>query len=164
MNHWLYRLIAYVIDYVIVLIPAWIIYALIEPLLWRPVSLFGIAYSTSPWWAGYLLLPLLTGIIQVLYFTILDVSWGATIGKRLLGLNVRMVNGARVTFDKALIRNLSKIYGLFVLLDWIIGVATPGADNRQKYTDRIAGTTVVSIKQPFASSGVPPPPPPPPPT
>jgi len=74
---------------------------------------------------------------------------------------VQMVDGGKVPFGKAFIRNISKIYWLFLLLDWIIGIATPGPDRRQKYTDRMAGTTVVSVKQPFVSAAPPPPPPPP---
>jgi uncharacterized RDD family membrane protein YckC len=112
-------------------------------------------------YGSWLLLPFFFGIIEVLYFAILDVSWGATIGKRVLGLQVQMVNGSKVQFGAAFIRNISKIYPLFLLLDWIIGIATPGSDRRQKYTDRMAGTTVVSVKQPFASVTPPPPPPPP---
>jgi hypothetical protein len=37
------------------------------------------------------------------------------------------------------------------LLDWVLGVVTPGPDQRQKYSDRIAGTTVVQVSQAFAS-------------
>jgi len=43
----------------------------------------------------------------------------------------------------AFIRNISKIYWIIVLIDTVIGLATPG-DPHQKVTDRIAGTTVVS--------------------
>jgi uncharacterized RDD family membrane protein YckC len=161
-NHWLYRFLALVIDSIIIGIPAYIIYAFaIEPLLWTPVSIgFGMTINTAPWWSS-LLLPFILGIIELFYFAVLDMSWGATVGKRLLGLQVQMVNGSKIDFGKAFIRNISKIYGLFLFLDWIIGIVTPGADRRQKYTDRIAGTTVVSIKQAFPA-GMPPPPPPPP--
>jgi uncharacterized RDD family membrane protein YckC len=155
MNHWLYRFLAYVIDSIIIGIPVYII--------WNFVF-WSIFWSGAWWMLGYgswLLLPFFFGIIEVLYFAILDVSWGATIGKRVLGLQVQMVNGSKVQFGAAFIRNISKIYPLFLLLDWIIGIATPGSDRRQKYTDRMAGTTVVSVKQPFASVTPPPPPPPP---
>jgi uncharacterized RDD family membrane protein YckC len=155
MNHWLYRFLAYVIDSIIIFIPVYII--------WNFVF-WSIFWSGAWWMLGYgswLLLPFFFGIIEVLYFAILDVSWGATIGKRVLGLQVQMVNGSKVQFGAAFIRNISKIYPLFLLLDWIIGIATPGSDRRQKYTDRMAGTTVVSVKQPFASVTPPPPPPPP---
>jgi uncharacterized RDD family membrane protein YckC len=155
MNHWLYRFLAYVIDSIIIGIPVYIIWNFV---FW---SLF---WSGAWWMIGYgswLILPFFLGIIEVLYFVILDVSWGAPIGKRVLGLQVQMVNGSKVAFGAAFIREISKIYWLFLLLDWIIGIATPGRDRRQKYTDRMAGTTVVSVKQPFATVTPPPPPPPP---
>lgn len=159
-NHWLLRLIAYIIDSIIAAIPAYIIYFII--LLSSAVS--GSLFILS--WGAWLIFPFIFGIIEVLYFVLYEVYWGATIGKRVLGLQVQMENGGKVPFDKAFIRNISKIYPLFLLLDWLIGVATSGADRRQKYTDRIAGTTVASVRQAFASppSSQPPPPPPPPPT
>jgi uncharacterized RDD family membrane protein YckC len=164
MNHWLYRFLAIVIDYVIIGIIAFVIYYFaIAPLIWPRTTLFGVTYSAEPWWTSSTLYPLIQGIIFLIYAAILDMSWGATVGKRVLGFQVQMVNGSKIDFGKAFIRNISKIYPLFLLLDWIIGIATPGADRRQKYTDRIAGTTVVSIKQVFPA-GAPPPPPPPPPT
>jgi len=94
----------------------------------------------------------------VLYFVFLDVYWGGTIGKRVMGLHVQMVNGGKVPIGKAFIRNISKIYWIFLLLDWLIGVATPGADRRQKYSDRIAGTTVVQTGRALVGSTEPPPP------
>jgi uncharacterized RDD family membrane protein YckC len=155
-NHWLYRFIAIIIDYIIIGIPVYLIWSFV----------FLALFWSGAWWllgfGTWLLFPFLWGIIEVLYFVILDVWWGATIGKRVLGLQVQMVSGGKVQFDKAFIRNISKIYPLFLLLDWIIGIATPGPDRRQKFTDRMAGTTVVSLRQPFATATPPPPPPPPP--
>jgi uncharacterized RDD family membrane protein YckC len=161
MNHWLYRFLAFVIDSIITAIPAYIIFWLVFiPLFWSE-SFLGITIYYTPWWSYYLLFPLLYGIILVIYSAILDVSWNATVGKRVLGLQVQMVNGSKVQFGAAFIRDISKIYWLFLLLDWIIGIATPGPDRRQKYTDRMAGTTVVSVRQPFPTAPPPPPPPPP---
>lgn len=157
-NHWLYRFIALVIDSIIIGIPVYII--------WNFVF-WSIFWSGAWWMIGYeswLILPFIFGIIQLFYFVILDVAWGATIGKRIMGLKVQMTNGSKVQFGQAFLRNVSKIYWLFLLLDWIIGIATPGADRRQKYTDRMAGTTVVQVKQVFAAATQPPPPPPPPPS
>ena len=147
LNHWLLRLVAFIIDSIIIAIVASIIF---------------FAGGFWLWWA-YLAFPFLFGILEILYFVFMEVNYGATLGKRILGLEVQTVNGSRVTFDKAFIRNVSKIFGLFLLLDWILGIVTSGPDQRQKYTDRIAGTTVVSVKQAFASVATPPPPPPPPP-
>jgi uncharacterized RDD family membrane protein YckC len=163
MNHWLYRFLAFIIDYIITAIPGYIIYLVLVGILWPTPSYLSGWYWGGwiiPWWAFWLLFVFLSGIIYLIYAVILDVSWGATVGKRVFGLHVQMVDGSKVVMGKAFIRNISKIYTLFLLLDWIIGIATPGQDRRQKYTDRMAGTTVVSLKQPFASASPPPPPPP----
>jgi uncharacterized RDD family membrane protein YckC len=156
LNHWLLRLVAFIIDSIIIGIVASIIYFF---------AIVAVLASGGLWflWGPILLLALILGILELLYFMFMDASYGATLGKRILGLQVQMVNGSKVTFDKAFIRNISKIFWLFLLLDWILGVATPGTDQRQKYTDRIAGTTVVSVKQVFSSVTTTPPPPPPPP-
>jgi uncharacterized RDD family membrane protein YckC len=159
-THWIIRLVAYIIDSIIIAIPAAIIYFIIlaAAVLGSPFFVF---------YGGWLVFPFLFGILEVLYFIILDVSWGATIGKRLMGLQVQTVNGARINFGQSIIRNISKIYWLFLVLDWLIGVATTGPDRRQKWTDRLAGTTVVQVgRAPIGSTEPPPsytPPPPPPP-
>ena len=149
-NHWILRLIAFVIDSIIIAIPTYLIYYVI--ILSVPLS-----------WGFYLLLPFLLGILEVLYFMFMDVYSGATIGKMVLGLHVQTVDGSKITLDKAIIRNISKIFWLLLLIDWILGVATPSRDQRQKFTDRTAGTTVASIRPAFSSVATPPPPPPPPP-
>lgn len=157
-GHWIIRLIALIIDSIIVGIPTAII--------WFALTFSAVFFESAflIFYGAWLILPLILGILSLLYFMILDAYWGATIGKRLLGLKVQMTNGARVPFDKAFIRNISKIYWFFLLLDWLIGIATPG-DKRQKYTDRIAGTLVIQTRQAFqATAEYPPPPPPPPPT
>jgi hypothetical protein len=56
-----------------------------------------------------------------------------------MGLKVQMLDGSRLTFNKALTRNISKIFWPILLIDFIIGIATPGTDPRQRYFDRIAG-------------------------
>lgn len=78
-------------------------------------------------------------------------------------LKVTTVDGKLPTLDRTLIRDISKIHGLLWLIDTLIGMATVG-DPHQKYSDRYAGTTVVStITRGFIlpspqSSPVPPPP------
>jgi len=152
-THWIIRLIALIIDSIIIAIPTAIIY-------------FIIIFASPAFFVfgGFLVVPFILGILEVLYFTFLDVYWGATLGKRAMGLHVQMINGGKVPFEKAFIRNISKIYWLLLLLDWLIAIVTPGADRRQKYTDRIAGTTVVQMGRAPIGSTEPPPPPPPPPT
>ena len=154
MNIWLMRFLALLIDSIILGIIAYVVVIfLIFPLLWGAWWLWGFSWL----WISFV-----TGLFELLYFVIMEASSGATLGKKIIGLQVQTTSGGRATFDKAFIRNISKIFWLFLLLDWLIAVASPGPDPRQKYTDRIAGTTVVSVKAGFASGAVPPPPPPPP--
>jgi uncharacterized RDD family membrane protein YckC len=143
LGHWLLRLIALIIDGIILGIIAWILlYILFVPLLFTGALLgFWVA------WGYTLLLPFAVGILMVLYFLVLEVSWGGTVGKRVIGLQVQTTKGTKINFSQAFIRNISKIFWVFLLLDWLIAVATTGADRRQKYTDRIAGTTVVQTRQ-----------------
>jgi len=139
-NHWILRLIALIIDSVIVSIIVGIIWFI----AFLPLLLGGLGYPV--------VFPFIVGILQVPYYIIMEVAFGgATFGKKILGLQVQMTNGAKVTFDKSLIRNISKIYWIFLLLDWLVAIVTPGSDRRQKYTDRFAGTTVVQATQAFAS-------------
>jgi len=124
MGHWVLRLIALIIDSIILGIVAWIL------LSFALVSLLfsGALYS---FWLGYgysLVFPFAVGILEVLYFVIFEVYGGATIGKRILGLQVQMTNGDKIPFDKAFVRNISKIYWIFILLDWLVAIVTTGAD------------------------------------
>jgi uncharacterized RDD family membrane protein YckC len=154
-NHWLLRIIAAIIDSI-----PWTIVIVI---IFYAVFWSGNWWAWAPWlgWGTWLLLPLLMGILWVLYCTVLEASSSAaTLGKRVMGLKVQMLDGSKVMFNKAFMRNISKIFWPILIIDWLIGVATPGPDPRQRYFDRIAGTTVVSVKQVFAPAAPPPPPPP----
>ena len=144
MGHWVLRIIALIIDSFIIGIVAWILLSFVFVSLLFTGALYTLTF------------PFILGILEVLYFAILEVAWGGTIGKRLMGLQVQMTNGNRVAIDKAFIRNISKIYWIFLLLDWIIALVTPGADRRQKYSDRMAGTTVVQTSQAFIAMSPPP--------
>jgi uncharacterized RDD family membrane protein YckC len=145
-TNWIYRLIALIIDSIITGIPAVIIVTFLLLL---------------PGWGGFLLTPFIYGIFLVLYSAILEMTWnGQTVGKKLLGLQVHTTNGSARTFDKEFIRNITKIYWLLLLLDWLLAIIS--TSKQQKYTDRMANTIVLPIRQ--AQTSPPPPPPPPPPT
>src|SRR4030065_2206986 len=146
MGHWLLRLIAWIIDSIILGIIAFILVLfLFVPFLF--VGAFAGFYAA---WGYVLIVPFALGLLSVLYFLYAEVNWGGTLGKRILGLRVQTVNGGKITYSQSFIRNISKIHPLILLLDWLIGIATPG-DRRQKYTDRIAGVTVAQTSQAFAS-------------
>lgn len=145
---WLLRLIAYLIDTLIIGIVVGIIISLIST-----AAVLSGTYSYFWFGSAYyaFTFPLIIGIIEVAYFVILEVWIGGTAGKKILGFEVQMENSQKITAYKSLIRNISKIYWPFLVIDWLLAVLIPGPDKRQKYSDRFATTTVIQLKQPFAS-------------
>lgn len=132
-DHWLRRLIAGVIDSILLWIAATII-------------LYFVPIPSSLWWSVPLLgntADFVRGVLLFLYAAFLESTWGATIGKQFMNLKVTTTGGKLATLDKTIIRDISKIFGLLWLIDTLIGMATVG-DPHQKYSDRYAGTTVVS--------------------
>ena len=132
-DHWIKRVIAYIID--------WVILIVISAVLTIALFPFGGGVFSIFWGIGILVY----AVIAILYWIIQEGFWGGTIGKKVMGLRVVGTTGP-MDIVKAAIRNVSKIYGLFLLLDWIVGLATEG-DPRQKVMDRFAGTTVVRTDQ-----------------
>jgi uncharacterized RDD family membrane protein YckC len=127
-SHWLRRFVAIIIDWVIMIV-IWIVIGAL--LFFASIFLPG----------GIFLIPFFSGILWVIYSGFLEGTGGATIGKRLMNLVVVSVEGP-MDITKGFIRNISKIYGLAFLIDWIIGFVTDG-DPRQRFLDRIANTSVV---------------------
>lgn len=134
-DHWIRRVVAFIIDSIIVGVFTLIIAAII----WLPFVFTGL-----PWYMfNPFSFPFFAGILSVLYFALFETYYGRTFGKRIMNLETTKLNGQRPHLEASFIRNLSKIYWLLVLIDTVIGLAMSG-DPRQKVTDRFAGTIVVS--------------------
>ena len=136
-QYWVERIVAYIIDAILVNVILFVIVALVSiPLLFAgaftPFALFFGVYSG------------LSGLILVLYFTFMESSSGASIGKKLFHLKVTSKAGSNPTATEALVRNISKIFWLLLLLDVIVGLAL-SKGYQQKYTDSLMGTTVVRV-------------------
>jgi len=140
-DYWIRRLIAIIIDSIIMSIAAWIIMALIM-----------LAYLMSinepfamPWWTMHgLTFPFLSGMPLFLYSALTEYFYGYTFGKRIMGLKVVTAEGKKPAIGMAFLRNATKIYGLALLLDVVVALALPG-DPTKKYTDRFAVATVVTM-------------------
>ena len=57
----------------------------------------------------------------MLYFVYCEKVHGASVGKALMYLQVRSRNGAYINWAQAIVRNLSKIFWIPILFDWLIG-------------------------------------------
>ena len=104
-----------------------------------PGQAAGMIASITALIGGYWILSL---SIQVLYFSFMEASkFQATLGKMALGLKVTDLNGGKLDFAKAFIRNLSKILSNITMF---IGYIMAGfTEKKQGLHDMIASTLVV---------------------
>lgn len=134
-EHWIKRLVAIIIDGIIIWIPLFIIHNII---FWSTFAGWGALWGWG-WW-------FFDGLIIFLYFVILEMTMKATIGKRIMSLQVVTTTGQPVNAGGVIIRNVTKVIFPLVLLDMLVGLLTQG-DPRQKMTDRAANMTVTRTDQ-----------------
>ncbi len=130
-KHWVSRVIAFFIDLLISSMLVWVFFVL-----------FSLGIFHYLFWY----LPFAAGLFQVFYSAILEYWKGKTVGKLLLDLEIEPLR-ENLYFSETVIRNFSKIHGLFLLIDWVLGMMTEG-DPRQRYLDRVADTTVIGGEEP----------------
>jgi uncharacterized RDD family membrane protein YckC len=134
-DYWLRRLVAIIIDSVLISIATLILVVII----------FWASSVSMPWWGtnGFVF-SFFSGIPLFLYSALTENIYGYTLGKRIMNLKVVKGEGRRPPMNIAFLRNVTKIYGLALLLDVVIALALPNRDPTQKYTDTYAGTMVIS--------------------
>lgn len=77
------------------------------------------------------------------YSTLLEGFAGQTLGKRIVGLRVIRIDGKKLSYDYAAVRNFGKAF--LLPFDLIIGLRLK--DERfVRYFDKFAGTTVIDIR------------------
>lgn len=123
-EHWLRRLVAVIIDWIVV---------------WAPVSI--LFWIIGHGWFGFLVFSV-QSILFFFYSAFFDYVIGGTLGKMLLRLKTVGITG-RMDIAQALLRNVGKLFWPLLLIDWIIGMAVDTNDPRQKFTDQLARTSVI---------------------
>ena len=109
-SHWLLRIVAAIIDSI-----PW---AVISCVIWyflvfNPGAPLAMALLALSWLVWFFLFPLVYGLFFVIYSTVFEASTGAaTLGKKLMGLQVQMLNGNKAMFSQTFKRNISKIHWL----------------------------------------------------
>jgi uncharacterized RDD family membrane protein YckC len=143
-NHWVRRLIAYIIDAAIVTVALVIIAVVVSIPFLVGLSLSSPTVGAFPaWWGAWwgFLLGGVGSLVLFVYFFIVEGLYGRTIGKEIMGLRVERVDGKPMDMRSSLIRNISKIYWVLLLIDVAVGLGTHG-DMSQKWSDRYTGTKV----------------------
>jgi uncharacterized RDD family membrane protein YckC len=125
---------------------AWLVDGLIAGLAWVPFAETSSVDGTySIRWEGVdFLIPLL---ITLAYFVLLEGAFGATVGKLVLGIRVRALDGTRIGFGAAAIRNLARVVdGFPYLIPYLVGaIAVSRSEIDQRLGDRWARTVVVLV-------------------
>ncbi|MEM2944056.1 MAG: RDD family protein [Methanomassiliicoccales archaeon] len=125
-RHWLRRIVAAVIDALILFIPI-------------RIALSHVVVPYKDIFAG-----VLAGVAWFVYSGVLEGVYAKTIGKKLLSLKVIPVkDGEELSLSKTFIRSVPKIFWyIFLPLDVLVGLAIEG-DPRQRWSDTVAGTSVI---------------------
>ena len=122
------RVIAYVMDFFVVSAFMWILAYLVSIIV-EPY------YS----YTVYQFFPYIVPILIMVYFVLCEKCTGATVGKSLMYLQVRSLNGSYISWTQAIVRNLTKIYWVPIIFDWAIGRAL----NTDRILNHITRTIVV---------------------
>jgi len=143
-NHWARRLIAFVIDAVIVTVVLAVIAIVVSVPFIIGLSFPSTTLGAFPaWWTAWWGLSLggLIPLVVFLYFFLAEGLYGRTLGKEIMGLQVQRVDGKPMDMRSSLIRNISKISWVLLLIDVAVGLGTHG-EMSQKWSDRYVGTKV----------------------
>jgi uncharacterized RDD family membrane protein YckC len=130
---WGKRVVALIVDFLIITLLLWVIVAVIYPLI-ALLNLFVLFYIWVP----------LAAVVIVAYFTYFEGKYRTTPGKNVMKLKVIATEG-EMGYNKSLIRNLSKILWLPLVADVIVGFAM--GKPRERYLDRLAKTEVVKTEE-----------------
>ena len=130
------RVIAYLIDAFIIAFPVTMIFGTVIPEVLKTENLEVTSVTVS-------MPQVIMLVASWVYFAGLESSaWQATVGKKLLGMQVTDTSGERINFIKATVRYLSKFLSSFFLMIGFIMVAFTA--KKQGLHDFIAGTVVIN--------------------
>jgi uncharacterized RDD family membrane protein YckC len=86
---------------------------------------------------------LVINLASLVYFGGLESAWGATVGKRLMGLRVAMLDGSPLTGRAVLLRTLGRFLDMLVFTPLVAAIMVWSSPNKQRLGDRWGGTIVI---------------------
>ena len=135
---WISRFIAYLIDSLLVGVAV----TAAAALFLVPFVLGSIFSEGAVTWDSFWDFSFYMGLAQILYFTVMEGWYGASVGKQFLGLRVETLDGGRPDVITAFLRNLSKLHGGLLIIDVFGGILTSN-NPEKKLSDSISSTRVV---------------------
>ncbi len=85
-------------------------------------------------------------VIIILYYVLLEGSWGRTAGKWLLGMQIVNPDGSPISLRQSVIRNLGRMIDGLPVLNIVGIVSILRSPQNQRVGDKLAGTMVVRTK------------------
>jgi uncharacterized RDD family membrane protein YckC len=82
-------------------------------------------------------------LLWVAYYAVLEGLFGATVGKRFAGVRVTDLEGRRIGWQAAILRNLGRLLDALPFLYLLGGILTLNSRQHQRLGDRFAGTLVL---------------------
>jgi uncharacterized RDD family membrane protein YckC len=79
----------------------------------------------------------------LVYFGGLESAWGATVGKRLVGLRVAMLDGSPLTGRAVLLRTIGRFFDCSLFSPIVAAVFVWSSPHNQRLGDRWGGTIVI---------------------
>jgi uncharacterized RDD family membrane protein YckC len=140
-----WRSLAYIIDMIVIGIcvgiiasPFWVISLVAQSM-----------DQTPPLSALIIVMNMIVGLVTfgilICYFVIMEGMFGRTVGKYITGLKTIKAEGMAVDYKDAVLRNIPKFFGNFVLIDALIMVFFFGKE-KQRAFDKVADTIVVHVR------------------
>jgi uncharacterized RDD family membrane protein YckC len=86
---------------------------------------------------------LVINVASLVYFGGLERAWGATIGKRMVGLRVAMLDGGPLTGRAVLMRTLGRLIDMLLLTPIVAAIMVWSSPTNQRLGDRWGGTIVI---------------------
>lgn len=114
------------------------------------VSIWANTINQTSWIIGLVfLVNLAIGLIVLgvflCYTVIFEGRWGRTPGKYIMGLKVIKADGTPIGYKEALLRNIPKYFGNFIIIDALIMVIFFNRE-KQRAFDKVADTIVVHTR------------------
>jgi len=125
---WLRRFIAVIIDALIIFVPI----TVMVNIAWS------IGFTGQVSW-------IISGGLLVIYTALFESELGYTIGKRVMDLEVVSLDPRPYDIQRALIRNITKIHGVFLIIDLLLGMMAENKVN-MRYMDTVVATEVVDTE------------------
>lgn len=111
----------------------------VSAFMWIISYLLSLVVAYNDFYSVYRVMIVVVPILIMVYFIFCEKTFGATVGKSLMMLQVKSKNGYDINWAQAIVRNLTKIYWFPILFDWLIGKIL----HKDRILNEITKTTVI---------------------